>query len=199
MELPSDVYRLLYELKKKHPHTFLHCVRVSEYSQMLGEELYLDADDMELLKFAGLLHDIGKIKIPNEILHKAESLTEDELNEMKKHTEYGVDLLKSSGLSNERLLKIVASHHKWYVSTAQGSPTKDDMPFLARIISVADSFDAITSDRCYRAKQDLEYAISELQKGAGSQFDPRLTNVFLTILKEKGKILPENSIPDFEL
>lgn len=199
MELPSDVYRLLYELKKKHPHTFLHCVRVSEYSQMLGEELYLDADDMELLKFAGLLHDIGKIKIPNEILHKAGSLTEDELNEMKKHTEYGVDLLKSSGLSNERLLKIVASHHKWYVSTTQESPTKDDMPFLARIISVADSFDAITSDRCYRAKQDLEYAISELQKGAGSQFDPRLTNVFLTILKEKGKILPENSIPDFEL
>lgn len=198
MELSNDVYRLLYELKKEHPHTFLHCVRVAEYGQMLGEELYLDTDDMELLKLAGLLHDIGKIKIPNEILHKPGPLTEDELNEMKKHTEYGVALLKSSGLSDEKLLKIVSSHHKWFISTTQEPPTKDDMPFLARIISIADSFDAITSDRCYRDKQDLEYAISELQKGAGSQFDPRLTNVFLTILKEKGKVLPENSILDLE-
>lgn len=199
MELSNDVYRLLYELKKEHPHTFLHCVRVAKYSQMLGEELYLDTDDMEILKLAGLLHDIGKIKIPNEILHKHGPLTEDELNEMKKHTEYGVALLESAGLSNEKLLKIVSSHHKWFIPATQESPTKDDMPFLARIISVADSFDAITSDRCYRGKQDLEYAISELQKGAGSQFDPRLTNVFLTILKEKGEILTENSKPDFEL
>lgn len=198
MELSNDVYRLLYELKKEHPHTFLHCVRVAEYSQMLGKELYLDTDDMELLRLAGLLHDIGKIKIPNEILHKPGLLTEDELNEMKKHTEYGVDLLKSSGVSDEKLLKIISSHHRWFIPT-QESSTKDDMPFLARIISVADSFDAITSDRCYRGKQDLEYAISELQKGAGSQFDPRLTNVFLTILKEKSRILPENLTPDIEL
>lgn len=199
MELSNDVYRLLYELKQNHPHTFLHCVRVSEYSQMLGEELYLDADDMEMLKLAGLLHDIGKLNVPNEILHKPGPLTEEEANEMKKHTEYGVSLLKSSGISDEKLLKIVSSHHKRYDSGTQETPTKDDMPFLARIISVADSFDAITSDRCYRGKQDIEFAIHELQEGAGSQFDPRLTNIFLTILKEKGEILPEDPTPDFEL
>lgn len=199
MELSNDVYRLLYELKQNHPHTFLHCVRVAKYSQMLGEELYLDADDMEMLKLAGLLHDIGKLSVSNEILHKPGPLTPEELSEIQKHTEYGVALLKGSGLSDEKLLKIVSSHHTRFDTRAQEAPSKDEMPFLARIIAVADSFDAITSDRCYRKKQDIEFAISELQKGSGSQFDPRLTAVFLTILKEKGEILPENPTPDFEL
>ena len=185
-DLNEQTLKLLYDLKQTHPHTFRHSVNVSKYARFLGEKIGLDTEDIESLKVTGLLHDIGKLKIPRSILNKPGKLTDEEYREMKRHSEYSIELLTQAGFTNEELLKVIKSHHERL--DGRGYPdglTKGQIPFLSKIISIADSYDAMNQKRCYRDRQELDFIRNQFISGEGTQFDSRLTSVFLSFLDEE--------------
>lgn len=184
MELSNEVLELLHQFKKEHLHTFNHSLNVSKYSTIIGKKLGLKGPEIERLKVAGLLHDIGKLKIPNEILHKAGRLTAEEFEIMKRHPEYSVKLLESVNFQDKEILEAIRLHHERLDGTGYPTHTKD-IPIFARIISISDSYDAIISHRAYKESKDSDYARNELLQNAGTQFDINLTLLFLNYLDEE--------------
>ena len=186
MNFNEQTLRLLYILKQLHPHTYAHSINVSNHSVILGKKLNLNVHDLEILQFAGLFHDIGKLKIPESILKKPGKLTDEEFEEMKKHPIYSVELLKAAGIMNVDVLKTILYHHER--ADGKGYPKglqRNTIPYLSKIITVADSFDAMTSNRCYRKGLNLEQAKQELINGRGSQFDSKIVTTFLELVEEK--------------
>lgn len=182
-------------LDAKDPYTHGHSQRVTLYSLILAQELNLPASDMESIEIASLLHDIGKIGIPESILCKPGKLTDEEFDIMKMHPERGAQIiLKISKM--EVVSDWVKSHHeKW---NGFGYPAKlkgEEIPLVSRIIALADTYDAMTSTRSYRVALSHEIAIEEIQKCAGSQFDPELAQKFVEI-QDKIRLAKEN--PDEE-
>ena len=192
MDLNKETFRLLYKLKQIHPHTYAHSINVSNHSVILGKKLNLNVHDLEILQFAGLFHDIGKLKIPESILKKPGKLTDEEFEEMKKHPIYSVELLKAAGIMNVDILKTILYHHERVDGKGypKGLP-KNTIPYLSKIIAVTDSFDAMTSNRCYRQGLNLEQAKQELINGRGSQFDSEVVTAFLETIEEKEKKIVE--------
>ena len=190
MTLNTETLKLLYLLKQNHPHTYLHSINVANYSVSLGERLNLNKSDLEKLKLIGLLHDIGKLNIPNDILKKPGKLTDEEFEVIKSHPIYSVKLLKRAGFTDEEVLRSIKAHHERIDGTGYPRSLKGNQILLfAKIVSIADSFEAMTSDRCYRSRQDLDYAREELIKGAGKQFDKEIVNVFIDLIdKEISKV-----------
>lgn len=159
-----------------------HSERVSEYALSIAREMGLEKKDMEDLRIACLLHDIGKIGTYDGILDKPGKLTDEEFALVKKHPLKGEEILKPIK-ELEHILCIIRSHHeridgKGYVDGLKG----EEIPFLARILCVADSFDSMTADRPYRPSPGKAYAISELKRCSGTQFDPQVVEAFLKIL-----------------
>lgn len=141
---------------------------------------------MSRLKLAALMHDIGKIGIGDSILLKGGKLTSEEFKIMKKHTEYGSEVLKNIKHFND-ILPGVRNHHERYDGKGYPDGLKGEkIPLMGRIIAVADSFDAMVSDRPYRKALDLEFAIDELKQNAGTQFDPKIVKAFVKVYNEKG-------------
>lgn len=183
MTLNTETLKLLYLLKQNHPHTYLHSINVANYSISLGERLGLDEESLEKLKLVGLLHDIGKLNIPVNVLRKPGKLTEEEFEVIKNHPVYSVELLKRAGFIDEEVLKSIKAHHERIDGTGYPRSLKGNkIPFFAKIVSIADSFEAMTSNRCYRSRQDLDYARNELINGAGKQFDKEIVNVFIDLI-----------------
>lgn len=173
------------QVEEKDHYTKCHSNRVSEYSVLIGQKLGLSKDDLNKLYIGGLFHDIGKISIPDNILKKETKLTDDEYYRIQSHTELGVEILTKNNVFKE-IVPIVEYHHEKY--DGNGYPFKlkgDQIPLMARITSIADSFDAMTSKRTYNNPLSVEKVIEEFKKCSGSQFDPTLTNVFLDILKNE--------------
>lgn len=167
----------------KDYYTRGHSDRVSFYAVRIAREMGKDEAYIESLKVAGLFHDIGKIRIPDTILRKDGRLTDDEYEQIKKHPGYGRELL-SSVSSFRGLLPIIESHHEWYNGKGYPNGTAgSDIPEQARIIGVADAFDAMTSQRTYRDSYTLKQASFELYRGRGTQFDPDIADIFLKILE----------------
>lgn len=186
MILNNECLRLLYLLKQNHPHTYLHSINVANYSVLLGQKLGLDNESIEKLKIIGLFHDIGKLNIPNTILKKPSKLTDEEYEVIKNHPIYSVELLKRAGFTDEEVLRSIKAHHERIDGTGYPEGLNGSIiPFLAKITAISDSFEAMTSNRCYRSMQDLDYAREELIKGAGKQFDLKLVNVFIDLI-DKG-------------
>ena len=159
-----------------------HSDRVSAYAVLLGKKLNLSEDDLKELKIGGLFHDIGKIGIPDYILLKTDKLSNDEYSEIKNHPAIGTHILSNASIF-ANVLPIIKHHHERY--DGNGYPAKlkgEEIPYLARITSVADSFDAMTSRRSYRDKLPIEFVKNEFIKGKGSQFDPNIVDAFLAIL-----------------
>lgn len=169
----------------KDEYTRGHSKRVAEIAVAIAKDLGMDAQDINNLKSIALLHDIGKIGVPDTVLNKPGKLTEDEYELMKQHTVIGADILKDIKMFQG--IEVGAkSHHEKYDGT--GYPEKiagDDIPYIARIIAVADAFDAMTSNRVYREKLDLDYVVEELKRCSGSQFDPDIVNVLIRMVEEK--------------
>lgn len=166
-------------LETKDPYTRGHSSRVAHYSMLIGEKMGLSKHDIDLCHFSGHLHDIGKIGIDESILFKVKRLNEDEYNLIKKHPEYGYNILKKVS-SLQEMAKIVKHHHERW--DGQGYPnglTGEKIPLISRIIAVADSFDAMTSNRSYRPQMSVETAVNELIKNRWSQFDGDLVDVFI--------------------
>ena len=171
----------------KDVNTSQHSARVAEYSVLIGKELGFDEQKCSELKRAALLHDIGKIGIPDRILNKPERLTDEEYKEMKSHVVKGGEILKSFTLI-DNIEEGALYHHerydgKGYVHGLKG----EEIPLNARIIGIADAFDAMTANRVYRKKLDMDFVLGELKKGRGTQFDPQLTDIMLHLI-ETGQI-----------
>lgn len=178
----ESIQVLRYTVEAKDPYTRGHSDRVSEYSVLIGKHLNLPESEIKRLKIGGLFHDIGKIGIPDNILLKNGKLTDEEYEKIKKHPSIGAHILSSATIFSN-IIDIVKHHHERF--DGNGYPSRlsgYDIPYLARIAAIADSFDAMTSRRPYRDKLDLEYVVNEFKKCKGLQFDPDLVDVFLNII-----------------
>ena len=193
----ESIQTVRYTVEAKDTYTRGHSDRVSEYSVLIGEKLGLPEEDIRRLRIGGLFHDIGKIGVPDSILQKNGKLSDDEYSEIKNHPTIGVHILSNATMF-EDILPIVKHHHERY--DGKGYPGRlkgEEIPYLARIAAVADSFDAMTSKRVYRDSLPLDRVIEEFEKNKGTQFDPKIADVFLDILKndyEKIKEIQEKYI-----
>ena len=168
----------------KDKNTSQHSVRVSEYSVMIARRLGYDEEACEQLRRTAVLHDIGKIGIPDRILNKPDKLTDEEYDIMKSHVDRGAEILKNFTLI-DRVEEGVLYHHERYDGRGYTHGLKgEDIPLNARIIGIADAFDAMTANRVYRKKLDFTYVLSELEKGKGTQFDPKLVEILLGLIED---------------
>ncbi len=176
---------LRYTVEAKDAYTKGHSDRVSEYSELIGKELHLSDEDLKKLKLGGLFHDIGKIGIPDSILLKTSRLDDFEYSEIKNHPAIGAHILSNATIFQD-IIPIVKHHHESYDGTGYPSNLKgEDIPYLARIATIADAFDAMSSKRSYRDSLPLDIIKGELLKNSGTQFDPELVKVFINILENK--------------
>ena len=172
-------------VEAKDVYTRGHSDRVSKYSLLIGEKLNLSEAEMKTLRIGGLFHDIGKIGIPDAILLKDTKLSDDEYSEIKNHPTIGVHILANATIFAD-IIPIVKHHHERYDGKGYPSQLKgEEIPLLARIAAVADTFDAMTSRRSYRNALDLDYTKKEIEKCSGSQFDPTIAKIFLDILEHE--------------
>ncbi|HIE51807.1 MAG TPA: GAF domain-containing protein [Armatimonadetes bacterium] len=163
----------------RDPYTRGHSERVTEYALLIARELGLPEGDLEVVRYGGLLHDVGKIGIRDEILLKPGRLTEEEFQIMKSHPVRGADII-SPVRQLQRILPALRYHHERY--TVDGYPEGlhgEDIPLIARIIGVADTYDAMTTNRPYRKALPREIALQELIRNRGVQFDPQIVDAFL--------------------
>jgi putative nucleotidyltransferase with HDIG domain len=168
-------------------YTHGHSQRVTEYAVVIAEEMGLSGAEVDIIRNAGILHDVGKIGIKEDILKKPGRLTEDERREMEYHPFIGTKILQSVKLL-EPVMPLVYHHHEWFDGTGYPDGLRgEEIPLGARIISVADALESMTSDRPYRKALPVEEAMAELRRCSGRQFDPRIVETFLK-LAEDGKI-----------
>lgn len=181
----ESIETLRFTVEAKDNYTRGHSDRVSEYSVLIGKKLGLQNKDLETLKIGGLFHDIGKIGISDSILLKNGKLTNKEYDEIKTHPIIGKNILSNAAIFQD-IIPIVLYHHERY--DGKGYPyglADKDIPLLARIVAVADAFDAMTSKRSYRNELDIEYVKEELKNKTGTQFDPVVATTFLDILNNE--------------
>jgi HD-GYP domain-containing protein (c-di-GMP phosphodiesterase class II) len=168
-------------LDLKDLNTGVHSTRLAEWGMRVGQELGLDENALKNLEVAALLHDIGKVGIPDSILRKPAKLTDDEYELMKKHPEYGWAVLRMVPGFDRAALDILHHHEsydgKGYPAALAGS----EIPIVSRIVSVTDAFDAMVSSRPYRSGLPFEEAIRRLILASGTQFDPAVIQCFLPI------------------
>ena len=182
----KTIRSLVATIELKDRYTAGHSENVSRYAKALAQEMELSANEVDEIEIGGILHDIGKIGSSEDILLKEGRLTEEEFNLMKEHPKNSVKILNPVGLS-ENILKIILHHHEQ--CNGKGYPaglSHAQIPLGSRIIMVADTIDAMTSDRPYRKIQPIAKLVSELNKYAGPQFDPDVVVAFERLLKKTG-------------
>jgi putative two-component system response regulator len=190
----STLKALTAALETRDSETHGHSERVVTYSLRLGREYGLNSDEMKALEFGSLLHDIGKIGVPDSILRKPAKLTEEEWVRMREHPLHGQQILRGIEFL-QGAARVVAQHHeKWDGTGYPLGLKKEDIDICARIFSVADAFDAITSDRVYRRGKSYEAAAQELDDWAGRQFDPKVVEAFHRVPKEDWEELHRQSL-----
>lgn len=183
----NSIKALANSIDARDPYTRGHSERVTEYSVLIAEGMGLPAEDVENIRYAGLLHDIGKIRIRDHILNKPGRLTDEEFAEMKRHPEYGVEIMQPVKAFHKVFPGILHHHEQWSGNGYPHGLKGEGIPLQGRILCVADSFDAMTSDRPYRKGMPIEQAIEELRKNMGVQFDPEAVRIFLKLI-EVGKV-----------
>lgn len=181
----ESIETLRHTVEAKDTYTRGHSDRVSSYSVLIGKEMGLSENDLKTLKIGGLFHDIGKIGVSDAILLKESKLTDDEYSEIKNHPAIGKHILSNATIFQD-LIPIVYHHHERYDGKGYPKGLKgEEIPLLARIVGVADAFDAMTSKRSYRDELDIEYVKQEIARCSGTQFDPQIASIFLNILNTK--------------
>ena len=174
-------------LDAKSPWTKGHSERVSIFAEQIATEILMDEEEIKNIKLAGLLHDIGKIATYDYLLDKPKGLTSEEFEIVKKHPVQGVSILKEINQLNE-ILPLIMYHHERMDGNGYPDKLRDsEIPLGARILHVADSFDSMTSDRPYRPAPGIEFALSELQKKSGTQFDKKVVEAFMVVLEKQKK------------
>ena len=185
------VLQILNQFVGNDKYTQNHSYRVSVYATQIAQHMGLPDDCIEDVRVASLLHDIGKLQISRAILYKAARLTEEEFREIKTHVRRGVDLLSPVGGSLRRVLPIILSHHDKFDGTGYEPKAGEEIPLEARIISVADVYDSLISDRPYRKGLSPYEARDIILKGAGKDFDPRVVTAFEAAFQGRRLEIPE--------
>jgi putative nucleotidyltransferase with HDIG domain len=165
--------------------TVRHSETVGRLAEVIGRELGLPQERVARLRLAGILHDIGKVGIPDTVLQKAGPLTEEEWQQMRRHPEIGAQLLGGGELAEIRAW-LLAHHERPDGNGYPSGVTADEIPLEARILSVADAFEAMTSDRIYRPAIGEQAACEELRRGVDAQFDKRVVDALLRVLERHG-------------
>lgn len=182
----ENVLNLASQVEEKDGYTAEHCNRIKTFSMILGEEMNLDSDSLYSLSFGSQLHDIGKVKVPDNILGKPDKLTAAEWDIMRKHTLYGTEIIRDMNLPFlDNALPIIEQHHERY--NGSGYPfglKKEEIHTGAAIVAVVDSYDAMTSDRVYQKGRSKEEAIEEIQKNREILYHPEVVDAFLDKVDE---------------
>jgi len=179
----QGVLILLRHFISKDEYTEHHSHRVSMYAASIAAHLGLPASQIEDVRAAGLLHDIGKLEVSRELLYKAARFTREEFEEIQRHVDKGVAVLETVGGSLRRVIPIVLAHHDKFDGSGYHPTRGESIPIEARIIAVADVYDALTSDRPYRRAMDPFEAKDVIEKGRGVDFDPHVVDAFLAALR----------------
>jgi hypothetical protein len=198
-ETMEAVFKMAESIDYRDTLTYEHSERLVNLTRRLARSLGLIQERTEEVVLAARVHDLGKIGISNDILHKQGRLTEEERRIIEEHPVIGAEILSSYSGFRESLAFVRHHHERW---DGQGYPDGlrgEDIPLGARIITVADSFDAMTSDRPYRKGMSVEDAVERLKDGMGSQFDPTVTAKFIQMLIEDGSYTPITPQPDLRL
>ena len=191
----ATVSALCQAVETKDFYTRGHSERVSRGSVMIAGEIGMRADRVEAIRFAGMLHDVGKLGVPTSVLQKTGSLTDDEYAAIQLHPMRGLDIVREIGFLDEALAGIMHHHER---IDGRGYPmglAGDEIPEFARVLAVADAFDAMTSTRSYRGARPVPEAIAELRKWAGRQFDPAFVDAFVAAIERDGWKPPEAARP----
>lgn len=186
-ELTSTIFALTAAIDAKDHYTFNHSQCVSNYAAQLAREAGIEPNHVEIIRQAGLLHDIGKIGIPDAILTKTDRLTPEEFAIMRQHVERSIEMIRHLP-SLDYVIPAVLGHHERY--DGKGYPrgiSGEDIPISARCLSIADSFDAMVSKRSYKNQMPLQDALGEIERNLGTQFDAKLGRLFINMVQE-GKI-----------
>ncbi len=166
-------------IEAKDSHTSGHCTRMRNLCIRMGKLLGLKSEEMEILEYASLLHDLGKVSVNELILNKGGPLNEEEFMSVKRHSEVGEKILKDIPLMKQVAIVIGAHHENFDGSGYPRGLKGPEIPLIARIIAVADTFDAMSSDRPYRKGLSLEFVIGELKRVSGTQLDPQIVDIFV--------------------
>lgn len=187
----STVKSLVAAIDAKDPYTKGHSERVTRYSMVIGEEMGLSDEDMEKLHIGGLLHDIGKIAIIDQVLNKQARFTDEERKYMRTHPARGAEIMKPIR-QLEDIIPIMKYHHEWWDGNGYPDGLKgEEIPFLARIVCLADTYDAMTTDRPYQKGMKPEFVLEKVQEWSGTRYDPNVVEAFTRAFK-KGKITNVN-------
>jgi hypothetical protein len=183
----GSIKSLVTLLNTRVPREYAHSPHFSKLVCALGYELHLDEKQIESLKYASLLHDTGKIDIPSEILTKTTKLTSEEYDIIKRHPAKGAQILRPLQILRP-VIPIIMHHHEKYNGTGYPSRLKGgQIPLCARIMSVVDAFEAMLYGRPYRQRMNIDAAIREIHKKSGTQFDPKIVEAFLRVIKKFNK------------
>lgn len=186
-QLTPTIYALTAAIDAKDSYTFEHSIHVSEYAVELAKRLGLSNAEVRIAKEAGLLHDIGKIGIPENILQKKGKLTDEEYSIMKTHVTNSIEVIHYLPNMNY-VIPAVISHHERFDGKGYPKGIKEDkIPLLGRVLAICDAFEAIISKRPYKEAMSVEYAVAELENNKGTQFDPEVADTFIALIKE-GKV-----------
>lgn len=196
--LLQNVINLVRVIEAKDEYTAGHSTRVAEYAEKIARKLRLSEFEIDLLKSAAYLHDIGKIRTDLSILKKPKKLKLDEWDQIKEHPTIGYKIVSDIGLQKSVSSAILYHHEKYDGSGYPGELKKDKIPLFARILCVADSFDAMVTTREYKRTFTMEEAAQELRKGAGTHFDPQIANIFCKILEEEYNVIGAHKPEEIE-
>lgn len=176
------IFMLATAVELKDAYTQGHLLRMEQFSEQLARQIGLSEEEVRWIRYGGVLHDIGKIGVPEAILTKPGPLSEAEYGVMREHPTYGARLVSPLRFSPQ-VAPIILAHHEWW--NGGGYPfglRGQEIPIGARIIAVVDAFDAMTTDRCYRAALSVDEALERLFGGRGSQWDPELVDAFADLI-----------------
>jgi HD domain len=189
----ATVGALCQAVETKDFYTRGHSDRVSRGSVMIAREIGMRSERVEAIRYAGMLHDVGKLGVPTRVLQKTGKLTEEEYAAIQLHPMRGLDIVREIGFLDEALAGIMHHHER---IDGRGYPmglAGDEIPEFARVLAVADAFDSMTSTRSYRGARPVDEAIAELRKWSGTQFDPAFVDAFVAAIRREGWQRPEAS------
>jgi putative nucleotidyltransferase with HDIG domain len=187
----QGVLLILRHFISKDKYTENHCYRVSIYAAKVAAYLGLNGERIEDVRDASLLHDLGKLEISRSILYKAAQLTHDEYQVVKEHADKGADLLEPVGGPLSRIIPIILAHHDKFDGSGYHPKHGTEIPLEARIVAIADVYDALTSDRPYRKAMSPLDAKETIVKGKGTEFDPEVVEAFLAAYRAGEMEVPE--------